>query len=142
MGTMEQKRPLRKPKFDRIIDLKPGVHGFNVYAKVKEATQSEVTRQDGTKLKIAECVVGDTTACVRARIVGDFADLVKDGAVIAIRNGRSEVFKEHMRLEIDRWGKITAEPNQQIGEINTNEDLSKVAYEMKYINLKGKQQQQ
>lgn len=38
-----------------------------------------------------------------------FADLIQPGKVIAIRNGRSEVFKEHMRLEVDRWGKITAE---------------------------------
>jgi hypothetical protein len=34
---------------------------------------------------------------------------LKIGNIVAIRNGRSEVFNEKHRLELDRWGKITAE---------------------------------
>ena len=38
------------------------------------------------------------------------AEKFQKGKIISIRNGRSEVFKERMRLEIDRWGKIQDEP--------------------------------
>ena len=37
-------------------------------------------------------------------------DKVQVGALIAIRNGRSEVVDEHIRLEVDKFGKISAEP--------------------------------
>jgi len=60
-------------------------------------------------LKIVEAVLGDSTAVINARFVGNFADLVKAGKTLAIRNGRSEVFQERHRLELDRWGKITEE---------------------------------
>jgi len=37
---------------------------------------------------------------------------IQQGRIISIRNGRSEVFKERMRLEVDRWGKIQEEKVQ------------------------------
>jgi len=49
-------------------------------------------RANGDKLKIATCLIGDETACVAARITGDNADFMKEGAVLAFRNGRSVVF--------------------------------------------------
>jgi hypothetical protein len=58
-------------------------------------------------LLIANALVGDETGCVESRITGDNCKFMKEGAVLAFRNGRSVVFKERMRLEIDRWGKIS-----------------------------------
>ena len=37
-------------------------------------------------------------------------DKVKDGDIIALRNGRSEVVDEHIRLELDKFGKVSQEP--------------------------------
>ena len=39
----------------------------------------------------------------------DNAHLVSKGSVIALRNGRSEVVQEHIRLELDKFGKVTLE---------------------------------
>ena len=72
----------------------------------------ETTRANGDKLKIATCCIGDETACINARITGENADKMIEGSVLAFRNGRSVVFQEHMRLEIDRWGKISAEDDE------------------------------
>ena len=58
---------------------------------------------------IANGLVGDQTGCIKVRITGDNAKLIKKGNILAFRNGKSVVFQEHMRLEIDRWGKITLE---------------------------------
>jgi len=44
------------------------------------------------------------------------------------------VFDKHMRLEIDRWGKITEEhPTIDLNDVNMNEDLSAVEYETKTV---------
>ena len=40
----------------------------------------------------------------------DNADLVKEGMVYSFRNGRSEVVDEHIRLEVDKFGKVQEEP--------------------------------
>ena len=42
---------------------------------------------------------------------------------MAFRNGRSTVFQEHMRLEIDRWGKITKE-EMEMETVNEDNNLS------------------
>jgi len=52
--------------------------------------------------------------------------------VLAFRNGRSCVFDKHMRLEIDRWGKITEE-DIDMEEPNMKENLSEVEYETKTV---------
>jgi len=50
---------------------------------------------------IVYCTVADHTAQARASFVDQPADLIKEGNVIAIRNGRSQVFKEQIELRID-----------------------------------------
>ena len=42
-------------------------------------------------------------------IKSENCDLVKESHFVSIRNGRSEVVDEHIRLEVDKFGKITAE---------------------------------
>ena len=69
------------------------------------------------------CVVGDETGCIDARITGENAKFMVKGNVLALRNGRSTVFQEHMRLEIDRWGKITNE-EVEIESVNEENNLS------------------
>lgn len=114
--------------------IKPGVHGYNAYAKVIESKIENVTRNDGSILNIAEVTLGDETAVIKARIVGDFAKVLTNGAVVAIRNGRSEVFQEKHRLELDRWGKITAEPQVSIESTNSAKDLSAILYEKRLVS--------
>jgi len=42
---------LKAPTFVKVKDLQPGVHGFNVYLKVKNVEESEpLKRADGTTL--------------------------------------------------------------------------------------------
>ena len=55
-------------------------------------------------------------------------DIVTKGATIEVHNGRTEVFKEYMRLAIDKWGKIIGSTTP-VAEVNLNHNLSNVAYE-------------
>ena len=61
---------------------------------------------------------------------------MKEGAVLAFRNGRSVVFKERMRLEIDRWGKISSE-EVEIGDCDLKNNLSKIEYETHHVMVSG-----
>ena len=56
-------------------------------------------------------------------------DVIKEGAVVTIRNAHAKVFKEHLRIEVDKWGKV--EPsNVKIPNVNLTRDLSEIAYEL------------
>ncbi|MBP7729978.1 MAG: hypothetical protein KA112_05170 [Alphaproteobacteria bacterium] len=62
--------------------------------------------------------MADETGSADAFFKGDTAKLIKEGAVIAIRNGSIRLIKNHISLEIDIFGRVTSE-NLEIKE-NTN----------------------
>jgi hypothetical protein len=131
-----------------VADLQPGRHAVTFYAKVVSSQISEATRVSGERLIIAEGVLGDETGVINFRIVGDYAAKLKAGQVVAIRNARSEVFQEHMRIELDRWGKVSEEKvnhycfpicwslkQESIGTVKTANNLSAQAYTTKRITV-------
>ena len=126
---MEAKVELKKPVFTKIRDIKPAGHCYHVYGKVIKATSSEITRASGDKVKIVEGVIADDTASAAFHFEGPNVDLVTTGATIAVRNGRSEVVDEHIRLEIDKFGKISKEDAGLVKSTNSTVDISAEAYQ-------------
>ena len=51
-----------------------------------------ITRYDGSKLTVAEGVAGDETGIIKFRVLGEYANVIEKGRVVAWRNGLSEVF--------------------------------------------------
>merc|ERR1711935_1204427 len=119
---------LKKPKFIKVSEVKPGRHCYNVYCTIKTLEKKDVTKYNGQVIKMAEGLIGDDTACANFRFVGDWIDKLSEGRVISIRNGRSEVVNEHLRLETDIFGKVQVEPEVQIDSLNEENNLSEVAY--------------
>ena len=68
-----------------------------------------IRRCNGDTLQIADIIAGDETGIAILRLKGSLVERLVEGTVIAIRNGRVMVVKGHIRLEIDRWGKVTIE---------------------------------
>merc|ERR1711879_110648 len=122
---------LQKPRFQKIEEIKPGKHCYNIYAIVKKLEKKDVTKYNGEIIKVAEGLLGDETGCAEFRFVGEYIDKLSEGRVISIRNGRSEVHNEHLRLEIDIFGKVSAEPDVEISSVNESNNLSAVAYVLK-----------
>ena len=86
-------------------------------------------RYDGSSIRQAECLVGDQHGCVKFLAKDNQLDAVKEGSVIIVRNCHANVVKEHLRLEVDKWGKI--EPsNEKIDKVDTSKNLSDVEYEL------------
>ena len=89
----------------------------------------ERRRYDGTLIRQADCVVGDQYGCVVLVAKNEQLDVIKEGGVITVRNAHANVVGEHLRLEVDRWGKI--EPStEKIDKVNTSNNLSEVEYEL------------
>ena len=49
--------------------------------------------------------------------------------MITVRNCHANVTNEHLRLEVDRWGKIEAS-KESVPSVNTANNLSDVEYEL------------
>lgn len=98
-----------KPEFTDVKEIRPGTHCYNVYVKVQKCTKEKKTNNKNEEYTVATGVCGDKTACANFKFVGKWADLVEEGKVYAIRNGRSDVIDEHIMLQIDNFGKLTEE---------------------------------
>lgn len=70
---------------------------------------STVSKYNGNDMAISDLLCGDSTGVVEVRLKGRDTDGLQEGNVIAVRNGRIMIVKGHIRLEIDRWGKVTKE---------------------------------
>jgi ssDNA-binding replication factor A large subunit len=108
MTDQVEKPALRKPEFVKIKDLERGRSGYNVYVKVVKVDERQVDTKDGQKIPMVDAVIADETGSAKAFFKGDNAKLVKEGAVLAIRNGVKKIIKGHISLELDLFGRITS----------------------------------
>ena len=70
---------------------------------------TEVGEAGENKLPFIRATIADETAAASAFFKGDNAKLIKEGNVIAIRNGVKRIIKKHISLEVDIFGRITKE---------------------------------
>jgi len=61
-------------------------------------------------------------------------EVIKDGAVVTIRNAHANVVKEHLRIEIDRWAKVESS-KASVPKVNKSRNLSDVEYELVSISV-------
>jgi len=122
----------RKPIFVTVDHLKPQTSGHNLKLKVVSVKISlEKERIDSSeKIRIAECVVGDATGCITLTARNEQIQLLSPGKSIIVRNSKIYMFKNFMRLVVDKWGKIQESPENFNFEVNTKNDLSAVEYEL------------
>merc|ERR1712007_114823 len=125
---MGNQQKLMKPNFSKVNEIKAGRHCYNIYCKIAEMKISEITKFNGETMRICDGVLGDETAAANFRLVGDNVDKVNQGMVISLRNGRSEVVDEHIRLEVDKFGKVQEETEVKIDMVKSEENISSYAY--------------
>jgi hypothetical protein len=128
---MPVKRPPPPPKLKKaktwdIGRLKPDAKGFTLMAKVLEDPKEVETKGSA---KISEVAVGDASGKVTLSLKGDEAVIKKD-AVLMFRNARIIMVKNHIRLVVDKWGKI--EPADADDKIETvgDKDISETEFEL------------
>jgi len=122
----------RKPSFAKINQLAPDTSGHNLLLKVLSSkVVLEKNRIDGTKIRVAECVVGDETGIITLTARNDQIDVVQPGNTIVVRNGKVDMFEDKfMRLAVDKWGTIKLSTEPATFEPLASKDLSSTEYEL------------
>ena len=100
---------LAKPTFIDMGELQPGTR-VTMHLRVHSVRIiRQRQRYDGDSLNlVAECIVGDEHGCAKLMAYDRQLEVIKEGAIITIRNAHANVVKEHMRIEIDKWAKVEA----------------------------------
>lgn len=82
--------------------------------------------------ELIQAVVADQSACCTLTLRGPAQmEIAQPGAHLTLRNAKTVVFDEHIRLTIDQFGLMQPDPNPVEGvKLNMDNDLSKVAYEL------------
>eukprot|EP01084_Bolivina_argentea_P019630 36490_1 len=124
---------LSNPKFSKVEQLSPASVGFNLIVKVgKIKSIMNRLNLDGTRLRISEAIIGDSTACIILSLRNDQISMVGEGDCLILRNAKIDMVNNgYMRVAIDRWGLIEkVNEAQSADEINLKNNLSEVEYEL------------
>lgn len=121
--TMPVKKPPPPPKLKKartfyITKLKPDTTGVTVEGNVLD----EPKAVEG-KTNIFEVTIGDKGGKVVCSLKDFQKDAIKGAKAVILRNARVIMVKGHIRLTVDKWGKVEGSDNvaEEVGEKNVSE---------------------
>jgi hypothetical protein len=118
---------LKKGKVFQIGRLNPDAAGFTIVAKVLDDCK-EVETTKGSK--VMECQVGDATGKITCSLKTDQAPTFTKDKVVVFRNAKILMVKGHMRLMVDKWGKIDVGDEDDKVESVGDKDVSATEFEL------------
>ena len=127
MDQVKPKYNKRQPKFIKVNEISAGKHCYNVYCKIIKMTETENTNNNGETYTTVEGQVGDETGMANFLLRGEHAKGLVEGQTVALRNARSNVVQDYIRLELDRFGKLSQE-SVTIDKIDEENNISAIAY--------------
>ena len=91
----------------KIIDLRPGMRGVNLRAKVVEISEPETVHTGyGIPGVVSNVLIADETGTTMMSLWERQIDMVHEGALIEIRNASADNFRGELRLRLGKDGKI------------------------------------
>mmetsp|Transcript_13800 Transcript_13800/g.9942 ORF Transcript_13800/g.9942 Transcript_13800/m.9942 type:complete len:142 (+) Transcript_13800:21-446(+) len=124
-----EKTPLKKPVFITTKDVEPGSR-VNMHLQVQSINvKMERLNYNGTKRRDAEVIVGDQHGCLVFFARNEQIDLLQVGRSITVRNAHANVVYDHIRLEVDKWGKLE-KGVVDVPSVNLSNNLSETEYEL------------
>ncbi|CDI79981.1 hypothetical protein, conserved [Eimeria praecox] len=142
VGTTALGVPPKKAvaQFRKISSLTPLCTGVNLRVKVVEPIKPapDIILPRGRAIKRATMVVGDDEAMITLNLEGgqlELPDIVN--TPLLIRNAKVKMEEGHMRLAVDRWGKICDARDDDFKDFNfsvcTARDMSEQEYELVHM---------
>lgn len=111
---------LKKPKVWQIGRLNPDSKSFNIEAQILDEPKEVETKGAS---KIREVTIGDASGKIVVSLrEGQSVEAV--GKVCMFRNASVQMVKGHMRLSVDKWGKIDPSTDttiESVGDKNVSE---------------------
>ncbi len=117
----------------KVEKLSPSSRRANLVVKVLEIPEKKtITTRSGETKTLAEVLVGDESASVVMTLWENQIDEVNEGDIIAIDNGYVSLIRGNIRLNIGKYGSMEKREDIELGEINTENNISNKIYEMEY----------
>lgn len=131
-------RNLTEPVYSKVTDIQPGKSGYNLYLKVVTKTVLiDIKRIDGSRVVICDFLVGDETGVIKMRLRNEnYIDMLKEGQDIVVRNCKVPVTNNHIRIQVDAFGKIEQSTEVKIEEVKKDKNLSEDVYDHFQIKTK------
>ncbi|KAG2436970.1 hypothetical protein HXX76_006485 [Chlamydomonas incerta] len=115
-----------------VVALRPDAKNLTLTVKVLEAT-TVMTRARGPKapsIKVAECLVADSTGVVVFVARNEQADVAVKGATITLKGAKVEMFRGSMRLAVDAAGGKVEAGGDLSEPVNTTNNMSLLEFEL------------
>jgi replication factor A1 len=116
-------------EFVKVESLTPSSRGVNIIVKVVSKTEAREVSGRGGRHRVADALVGDETGCIYLTLWDENIDGINEEETISITNGYVNLFRGNMRLNIGRYGSFEVITEEVIGEVNTENNLSRKRYE-------------
>jgi len=137
MKALNPPKPLKKPSFGTVSSVTPDVKGLNLQVKVLEEPK-EVESKGG---KFYEVLCGDSSGTIVLSLRDGQKDGVTKDAVFVIRNASAKMVRAasggpggagHIRLTVDKWGKIELSSDPFDGEVDKDpkKNVSSTEFEL------------
>lgn len=122
--------PLKKAEFKGVNTIKPDAKGLNLTLRVVEDVK-EVTSKNG-RATFFEVLCGDPSGTVILSLKDAQKDLAAKGKTLTVRNAGSKMIDGHLRLVVDKWGKLEASATDLEGEVDMSDkkNVSATEYEL------------
>jgi len=118
-------KPLKKAKFAKVSGINPDSKGLNLKVKVTAApTATEVKGKT-----FHETLVADGSGMVILSVSPEQLPLVSKGSILEVRNAKVVMIAGHIRVAVDKWGKIAAS-EEELEEISTAKNVSETEFEL------------
>lgn len=114
----------------KINELRPFQKKVDLPLKVVKIMEvREVSSKlDNSTHKVTEALVGDDTGSVLLTLWDEAIEQVKENQSYNLENGYTSLFKNTLRLNVGRYGKLT-ESEEDIGTVNEENNLSNKEFE-------------
>jgi len=121
-------KPLRKARFGKISSIDPDSTGMNFNLKVLEEAKVVETKF-GT---FYEVLCGDSTGSVVVSLRDTQQAVATKDSVIILRNASAKMVAGHIRLAVDKWGKVEKSDEPMEGEVETaaSKNISATEFEL------------
>jgi diadenosine tetraphosphate (Ap4A) HIT family hydrolase len=116
--------PLKKPKFGQVSKMNPSSKGLNLKLKLV----GDVAATEGGKF--FEALAGDSSGTVLLSLTEAQKAGLATGTTVIVQNAAVKMVKGHIRVAVDKWGKIETTTEELEGEVNKEKNMSETEYEL------------
>ncbi len=119
-----------EPILATVAELRPRMKSVTVTFKIVELGEERevVSRDDDSRHRIVDAVVGDSTGTVLMPLWDGAIDSVKVGESYTLTNGYTGLFRGNLRLNIGRYGQLSP-AGTPIEDVNRDVDMSAEEHE-------------